>query len=582
VSGPVPAAPPLLPDALAGHAARRPGGRAFAFLDDRGNESGELTYGDLHTRSLAVAAEVARHCRPGERAVLLFPPGLDFIVAYFGCLYAHAIPVPISPPRRNRGLDTAVHVLTDSEPSVVLTVARVVEAARPLLDAVLGDVPCVVVDDVAAGEGGFTPRPCGADEIALLQYTSGSTSAPKGVMVSHGNLVANQEMIRRAFGHDEGSTVVGWTPLFHDQGLIGNVLQPIHLGATCILMSPTTFIRWPLLWLAAISRYRAHTSGGPNFAFDACVARMARGGELPELDLSSWKVAFDGAEPLRPDTLRQFADTFAPYGFDARALYPCYGLAEATLIVTGSEKGRGERHIVADPAALGDGRYVAAPAGAGRVLVGSGQVLPGEEVDIVDAATARRCAPGEIGEIWVAGDHVAQGYWRNADATEATFRARCAGEGEGDEARTYLRTGDLGLVVDGELYVTGRLKDLIIIRGRNHYPQDIERVADSAHPAVRPGACAAFSVPGDGGEKLVVVQEIRREELAGADPADVAASIRAAVVREHDLALGDLVLTVPGQVELTSSGKIRRAAARARYLQGDYEVWAPGAPSVVA
>lgn len=564
-----------LPELLQSHAGGQPSKRAYTFLDEHGEEVAELTYGELHLRALAVARRLLRHCRSGDRALLIFPPGLDFIVAYFGCLYAEVVAVPVNPPRRSRVQDATGGIVRDCEPAAVLTVAAMAEASKPFLDSLGGTPHWISVDEPDdAADCGFRPKAPAADSLAFLQYTSGSTSAPKGVMVTHGNLVANQEMIRRAFGHDENSTVVGWAPLFHDQGLIGNVLQPLYVGAGSVLMSPMAFIRWPLLWPAAISRYRAHSSGGPNFAFDACVtalkATIDRVGEenLPELDLSSWKVAFNGAEPIRHETLRRFHESFAPYGFSERTLYPCYGLAEATLLVAGSQKGRGPRTLEADPEELAHRRYVAAPDGGGSTLTGSGLVLPDEEVRIVDPETRLPCPEHRAGEIWVAGGHVAQGYWKNPEATAETFRAEC----EGEPGRRYLRTGDLGMVIDGELYVVGRLKELIIIRGRNHYPQDVEHTVQSAHPAVKPGAGAAFPVPGPDGDRLVVVQEVRRDHRLKADPKDVAGSVREAVVREHELSVS-LVLILPGQLQKTSSGKIMRTAARNRYLEGGFKVW---------
>ncbi|HVW41237.1 MAG TPA: fatty acyl-AMP ligase [Amycolatopsis sp.] len=525
---------------------REPGNTAYVFLNEDGEETASLTYGELHARAASVAAELRRHCEPGDRALLLFPQCLDFIVAYFACLYAQVVAVPVNPPRRNRVQEATRAILRDCEPAAVLTLGAMA-GLRSTVDQLAGDVRWIPVDEVP--EADFEPLPVTAETPAFLQYTSGSTSDPKGVVVSHGNLVANQEMIRHGFGHDEHSTVVGWAPFFHDQGLIGNVLQPLYVGATAILMSPMAFIRRPLLWLEVISRYRAHTSGGPNFAFDACVAAVPKG--VPDVDLSCWQIAFNGAEPIRPQTLRRFADTFAPYGFRESALYPCYGLAEATLIVTGSRKGRGPRTAEVDPAELGRGRFAEAPGG--RLLAGSGSVLPGEDVRIVDPETGQPCAAGEIGEIRVAGDHVTQGYWKRPEANAFTGG--------------YLRTGDLGVVADGELYVVGRLKDLIIIRGRNHYPQDIEQTAQQAHVAARPGACAAFTVDG----KLVVVQEIGREYRKDADPLEVAGAIRAAVLAEHQISLGDVVLARAGQLSRTSSGKIMRAAARKRYLDNGFE-----------
>ena len=401
---------PLLPDILADRADRTPAHRGYVFLDDLGLETGALTYEELHARALAIAAALHDRCRPGDRALLLFPQGPDFIAAFFGCLYAGVLAVPVDPPRRDRVREATPSIVRDCAPAAVLTVHAMLGTARAALEPATGEVAWLAVDGLPrASASGLRPRPADPDDIALLQYTSGSTSRPKGVMVSHRNLVADEEMIRLAFGHDERSTVVGWAPFFHDQGLIGNVLQPLYIGATSVLMSPTTFIRRPLLWLSAISRYRAHTSGGPNFAFDACVARAARGG-VPDMDLGSWEVAFNGAEPVRLETLRLFAETFAPYGFAEEALYPCYGLAEATLMVTASRKGRGARTIDVDPEELGRGRYVRAEGDRKRTLAGSGLALAAETVQIVDPRTGHPCPAGRVGEIQVRGDHVARGY----------------------------------------------------------------------------------------------------------------------------------------------------------------------------
>ncbi|MFF2084422.1 AMP-binding protein [Nocardia sp. NPDC058176] len=559
----------LLTDILRRRAADEPDRIAYRFLDDTGAENITLTYRELHDRALAVAGTLHDRCAPGDRALLVFGQSAEFVIAYFGCLYARIIAVPVNPPRRDRVQEATRAVVGDCTPTAVLTVGPLLPLLRPVLEPLCTAEHWLAVDELHTAETGFTSKSPDPDSVAFLQYTSGSTSAPKGVMVTHRNLVANEEMIRRSFGHDRESTVVGWAPFFHDQGLIGNVLQPVYVGATSVLMSPLAFIRRPLLWLEAISRYRVHTSGGPNFAFDACVARATAGG-LPDLDLSSWQVAFNGAEPIRADTLARFTKTFAPLGFRAEAVYPCYGLAEATLLVSASVKGRGPRLLDADVDALAERRYVAAAVDRGRTLVGVGELLPGEDLRIVDPDSRELSAPDRIGEIWVAGDHVAQGYWERPEATAATFHARRADDPE----RVYLRTGDLGLLVDGELYVVGRIKDMIIIRGRNYYPHDIEHTVQRAHPALRPGSGAAFSVPGRDGEKLVVVQEVRRDHT-GTDSADITGAIRAAVLREHELAIGDVVLTAPDEVHRTSSGKIMRAAARNRYLDAGFAPWVP-------
>jgi acyl-CoA synthetase (AMP-forming)/AMP-acid ligase II len=556
-------------------AAEQPAQRAYVWAGEHAHEESSLTYGELHARALAVAARLAAQCRPGDRALLVFPPGLDFMVAYFACLYAHVIAVPLNPPRREMVQDATRAVVSDCEPSAVLTVGALVDFMKPPLESVRGELRWLPVDQVADGDTGFDPLPCAPESIAYLQYTSGSTSTPKGVMVTHGNISANEEMISRGMGHDRDTVLVGWAPLFHDQGLIGNALSPLWRGSTSVLMSPLVFARWPLTWLSVISRYRAHTSGGPNFAFELCIARAAGGKNVPDdLDLSCWEVAYNGAEPIRQDTLRRFTETFEPYGFSAKGLYPCYGLAEGTLFVAGSVKGRGPRTVEADVEELERRRFVEAPPGEGRTLVGSGRILDGEQVRIVHPETGRPCAASEIGEIWVSGPNVAKGYWRNPDATADVFGAEFPGE----PGRAFLRTGDLGIVIDGELYVVGRLKDMIIIRGRNIYPHDIELTAQSAHPGLRKGGCATFAVPGGDGERLVVVQEVKPDLRA--DPAEVAASIRAAIVREHDIALGGLVLTPARELQKTSSGKIMRAAARKRYLAGGFEAWAPAAPLI--
>ncbi|MBF6338586.1 fatty acyl-AMP ligase [Nocardia abscessus] len=560
----------LLPDILERRAASEPDRTAYLFLDEKGSETTTLTYRELRERALVVARELGSRCARGDRALLIFPQSPEFLVAYFGCLYAGVVAVPVNPPRRGKVQDATRSIAADCGPVAVLTLDALLETLRPALEPICAAPQWIAVDGMPATGADGTPAAAGLDSIAFLQYTSGSTAAPKGVMVTHRNLMANEEMIRQAFGHDRRSTVVGWAPFFHDQGLIGNVLQPLYVGATSILMSPATFVRRPLLWLEAISRYRAHTSGGPNFAFDACVARAATG-QVPALDLSSWKVAFNGAEPIRAETMTRFAETFAPYGFDARALYPCYGLAEATLLVAGSAKGRGPVTLDVDTEALERGYYAEVVTDRVRTLAGSGRVLRKEHLRIVDPDTGQLCPPDRIGEIWVSGEHVAQGYWRNSEATAATFHARCAD----DSGRTYLRTGDLGVLVDGELYVVGRLKDVVIVRGRNYYPQDIEHTAQGAHPALRAGGGAAFSVPGRDGEKLVVVQEVKREHAPETDTADIVGAIKAAVLQEHELAISDVVLTPAGQVQKTSSGKTMRAAARKRYLAGGFEIWSP-------
>lgn len=572
-----------LPQLLRERADSDPDKKAYVFLNDSGVETVTLTYGELHWQATEVAWRLLSCCRPGDRALLVFPQGPDFIVAYFGCLYAGVVAVPVVPPGAHGQRTTTANIVRDCEPTTVLTVSSMLEPARALPALMVQAISWIVVDQMPPTGTDFTDqmdaelearRPAIGD-IAFLQYTSGSTSDPKGVMVTHGNLVANQRMIQAAFGHDDQSTVVGWAPFFHDQGLIGNVLQPLYVGATSVLMSPSAFIRRPLMWLSAISRYRAHTSGGPNFAFDLCVAR-ATDAVVAGLDLSHWKVAFNGAEPIRDDTVRRFAERFEPAGFTEAAFMPCYGLAEATLLVTAARKGRGSCHIVVDPAERSRKRLVPetnhSPEPSSPTLVGSGTVLLREDVRIIDPDTRRPCRADQIGEIWVAGDHVAQGYWRRPDESAATFAAHI----DGSPASRYLRTGDLGAFIDDELFVVGRLKDMVIIRGTNYYPHDIEHTVQSAHPSVRPGGCAAFSTVRDSVESLVVVAEIRGEDpLPESRCHDISFAIRGAVTREHQVTVSDVLLVTPGQLHKTTSGKIMRASARRRYLAGDFECVRP-------
>jgi acyl-CoA synthetase (AMP-forming)/AMP-acid ligase II len=407
------------------------------------------------------------------------------------------------------------------------------------------------LDETAAAD--WHPPDVSANSLALVQYTSGSTGQPKGVMISHGNLLHNQRMIQAAFGHSEKSVGVGWLPLFHDMGLIGNVIQPIYLGTSFTLLSPLAFIQKPVRWLRAISRYRGTTSGGPNFAYDLC-ARKVTPEQAAGLDLSSWDVAFVGAEPVRAQTLARFAAAFEPHGFRPQALYPCYGLAEATLFVSGGVKGAGPVTRAVD--------------GPAPTVVGCGHCWDGQTMRLVDPHSLRPCREGEVGEVWVSGPSVAQGYWARPEETVQTFRAYLGESGEGP----FLRTGDLGFLHDGSLFITGRLKDVIIIRGRNHYPEDIELTVQASHPALQSGAGAVFSVEAEGEERLVVVQELQAGGRRHLDHNEVVGDIREAVARHHELEVFAALLLRSGSIPRTSSGKIQRHACRDGYLARSLDV----------
>ena len=517
-------------------AGERPDRTAYTFLRDGEVEEANLSYGELARKARAVGAWLQERKLQNQNVLLLYPPGLDYIVAFWGCLYAGAVAVPAYPPSRNRHLGRIEAIVADARPQLALTTATIRARIEPSL-------ACGVTEEIdpQLSDNWRTPH-IDHSTLAFLQYTSGSTATPKGVMVTHGNLLHNEELIRRAFHQDEYSIIAGWLPLYHDMGLIGNVLQPLYLGARCVLMSPIAFLQKPLRWLRAISDYRATTSGGPNFAYDLCTQKISVA-ERDSLDLSSWSVAFNGAEPVRAETLERFAEFFEPCGFRREAFYPCYGLAEATLFVSGASGPSIKTSVV-----------------------GCGALERDPEIVIVNPETLVRCAPGEVGEIWISGPSVAAGYWNQPEETAKVFQARLVGSDGGP----YLRSGDLGFVGSDELFITGRIKDLIIIRGRNLYPHEIERTVEKTHPSLKPGCGAAFSIEDEGEERLVIVQELARHASSSFD--DVIGNIRQAVVEEHEVQPYCVVLVSAGSVPKTSSGKIQRGKCRELFLSSRLEV----------
>jgi len=563
-----------LVDILVRRSSAHPDRRLYAFVDEHGEEVRAMTYGELDRHARAVAARVSRIAAPADRALLLFPPGLDFIVGFFGCLYAGVVAVPLALPGRRQSLHNILRVVADCQARLVLTDTRTAQA----IQAQVGDTqalfgaPLVAVDDDSEPIEPISRVPLPApDALAFLQYTSGSTTTPRGVMISHGNLMANELMIRDAFEHTASSIVVGWVPHYHDQGIIGNILQPLYAGASCALISPITLLKKPISWLQTISRYRATTSGGPNFAYDLCI-RTASPERLQGLDLSSWTLAFNGAEPIRPETLRRFVEVFGPYGFRPETWYPCYGLAEASLLVTGGSKQAPPVTRTIDKHALQQHRAVPVDPGTpeSQVVVGCGRARDGERIIVVDPETRCVRAPGEVGEIWVAGPNVAEGYWKAPAHTQETFGARLS---DGPDA-AFLRTGDLGFLDEaGELYVTGRQKDVIILFGRNHYPHDIEKTVEQSHPALRPGCVVAFTIGGPGDEQLVVVQEVDPAYAGKLEVDAIVGDIRKAVAAEHEVTAHTVFLAKAGAVPKTTSGKVQRRLSRQSFLDGKIPVW---------
>lgn len=558
----------VMTDCLDRHNEQCPDKPAYIFLSEKLAPETQLTFAELRNQARQFAGRLLQTTQKGDRALLIFPAGLDFIVAFLGCLYAGVVAVPLCPPNKKRSQRTLQGIIDDCSPRLIITLKALSSALKdpeqqpsPLW-LEMDHWPDAQPPDLTA------PWPSvEAQDLAFIQYTSGSTSEPKGVMVTHANIVANQAMIRQAFGHDPDSTVVGWVPHYHDQGLIGNILQPLYVGATSVLMSPVTFMRWPLRWLQAISLYQARTSGGPNFAFGACVKALEREPDI-ELDLRSWQLAFNGAEPIRIETLQAFATAFQRFGFDPAAMYPCYGLAECTLQAAGGIKGTGVKTLDVDGPALREGKVVPSDSPFSQTLVSSGAALPGTHIAIVDPVSGGACAPLAIGEIWIAGAHVARGYWQRESLTAETFSNRLS---DGIQP-TYLRTADLGFIHQGELYVTGRIKDMVIIRGKNYYPQDIEHNVWSAHQGLEHSACAVFSLP-DAEDKLIIVQEVRREWRKKMLADDVIPLIRQAVVVNNEITPYDIVLLMPGKLLKTSSGKIMRNAIRAQYMDKTLERW---------
>ncbi|MCF1597264.1 non-ribosomal peptide synthetase [Streptomyces muensis] len=556
---------------IASTAATDPGRTAFTFSGTEDEAPQVLTYGRLDLLARATASRLQREGATGRPVVLLQPPGLDYVVSFVACLYAGAVAVPVYPPtRRPRSVERLAAIVVDSGAALALTTARIRDRLLPgNPDGLLMETLRLVASDlVPEDEAAAWTRPdVGPDTLAFLQYTSGSTATPRGVLLTHGNLLHNSAQIQRAFRTTRETVGMSWLPLFHDMGLIGGMLQPLYYAGSCALMSPAEFSRDPLRWLREISRSGATVSGGPNFAYDLC-ADLATPETVAGLDLGRWEVAFNGAEPIRARTQQRFAEAFAPAGFRAEAFTPCYGLAEATLIV--SCKPHGTKPVLSyanrsEPSDTG---------GEAPVLfdrVSSGRVDADQRLEIVDPVTLTRVEEGAVGEIWLSGPSVAQGYWNRPEHSERTFRARLADAGP--EAPAFLRTGDLGLLRDGELFVTGRLKDLLVVRGRNHYPQDIERTVEATHPALRPNCGAAVQVAVDGEDHVVVVHEVSRDHQDG-DLATLARDVRNAVAETHGVRPLAVVLIRAATLPRTSSGKVQRHVCAASYLDGSLTVLA--------
>ncbi|GAA0416160.1 amino acid adenylation domain-containing protein [Streptomyces luteireticuli] len=543
------------------HAERTPHRPAYLFLADGVTETASHDFAAIDLRARAIAAElVARGCR-GERVLIAYPSGIEYVESFLGCLYAGSVAVPCDSGRGGAGAERLAAIGADARPALML--CRADDA--PAVPAGLPRADVRAVPDAAAD--GWTRAPADPGATAFLQYTSGSTRTPRGVRVSHANVLGNERAIQLACGNDQDATFVGWLPLFHDMGLIANVLQPLYLGSRSVLMPPEAFLRSPLNWLRAVEKYRARVSGGPNFAYELCLQRVDEATRAT-LDLSDWAVAYNGAEPVRDSTMRRFSAGFRAAGFAPAAHFPCYGLAEATLIVTATPVDRPPATVRADPAGLRAGRVTTVrPDEPGTTLVCSGLPVAGTEVRIVDPDTRTALPPGRIGEVWLRGEGIVAGYHNRPEETGETFGALLADTRQGP----YLRTGDLGFLLDGGLHLTGRRKDLIVVRGENHHPHDLEHTAERADPGLRPSCGAAFPVDVDGVERLVLCHELGTAQ-GEPDLAGIAARVRQAIATRHGIEVHRMVFLPKGAVPKTTSGKVRRQHCRQSYLDGELPV----------
>ncbi len=545
-------------DLITHRASVQPDLELYAFLE-RGEARGRsMTAAELARQAGRVAGCLQGLSEPGGRVILVLPNRIEFAVAFLGCLLAGMVAVPAHVPRAGRFVRRFLRLVQAADTRIVLTNSQILAD----VDGFAADDPSLLNLHWMALEtlpdSALRPAGLNRESLAFLQFTSGSTGEPKGVMVSHGNLLHNLSLLDRWVESPANGCLVSWLPFFHDWGLIGGLLWPLYLGCTGVIIDPLDFLLKPLRWLRAISAYRATISGAPNFAYDLC-ARAAEDEDVVGLDLSSWESAIVSAEPVRAETLERFAERFAPFGFRGSALTPAYGLAEATLVSTATKKLEGPALLDVDRVALEAGRVACAGReDEARSLVACGRPLADLKVAIVGQETGARCAADEIGEIWISGPSVTRGYWRDAESTRETFMASLGREGP------WLRTGDLGFMRDGYLYVTGRSKDLIILAGRNLYPQDIELAAEKSHPALRPGCGAAFSVDGDGRERLVLVQEIAYGPKP--DLTQVIGAIQRSLAAADSVFADVIAIVEPGSIPKTSSGKIRRKECRQLFL----------------
>jgi acyl-CoA synthetase (AMP-forming)/AMP-acid ligase II len=545
---------------------------AYTFLKDGETDSYSITYQQLDEQAKAMASRLQQMNFANSRAILIYSydAGLEFMAAFFGCLYANVIAVSCHQPRNQGGIEDVRGRLISSEAKVILTQKSLLAKLKTQLASIEPQPIWLTAEEISIYEADAWNQPqITGDTLAFLQYTSGSTGLPKGVKITHECLLYTQAMLKVAFNHSEASIGVGWLPLFHDMGLIGNGLQALYLGRPCIFMSPIAFVQKPARWLQAISRYGATTSGGPNFAYDLLIAHVSEA-QAENLDLSNWSVAFSGAESVRSATIDKFVEKFAPYGFRREAFYPCYGMAEATLLIAGGKQSAAPVVKYVDESALAENRVIVSDRSQDgfRAIVGCGQPWLDGEIVIADPQSLKECPANKVGEIWASGSGIGKGYWGEPEKTATTFLAYL----NNNKKNPYLRTGDLGFIQDGELFITGRLKEILVFLGLNHYPQHIEQTVQKCHPGFRQNMGAAFAVEIGGEDRLVVIQEVDRTYQKTLAIDDVVEPIRWQIFEEHLVDVYAIALIKMGSIPKTSSGKIQRHLCRAKFLDGSLDI----------
>ncbi len=544
---------------------------AYRFIQSKSSNPEEMTFEFVWKKVQAIAAELQRSQATGSTAILLYPSSLEFVCAFLGCLAAGVVAVTVQSPRRMRNLSRIDEIVQDSQSTIALTTSTWLKEmdVRTTKDSSVTQLDWIATDTINLGQAeSWHQPPLTSNHLAFLQYTSGSTGQPKGVMITHGNLLHNLELICRSFDHNPQSHGVIWLPHYHDMGLIGGILQALYVGCSVTLMSPMDFLQQPIRWLQAISRYQANTNGGPTLAYDLCVRKITEE-QRQTLDLSSWDIAFVGAETVRNGVLERFAATFAPCGFRPEAFYPCYGMAETTLMISGGVKAALPVLAHVDKTGLKNNQIIISshPQENTVTLVGCGQIPSDGKVVIVNPDTCEPCQTDQVGEIWVSSPSIAQGYWNKPQQTAETFKNTLTHY----QNHSFLRTGDLGFFHGEELFITGRLKDLIIIGGSNYYPQDIEITVQQSDPALQPHGSTVFSVEIADEEQLVIIQEVKRTYLRKLSTPTVITNIRQAVAAQHNLSIYGLVLVKPGSLPKTSSGKVRRSVCKELFLNENLE-----------